>query len=149
MSQENENLQFARVTMIVGCSAMPDMVYQSIYCFIVTPIPEPVRENDNIVRVYISRLFNIFHFGQKYFSGKDTYYDLKYTRPPRSAPENFHIGAHLPPIEIRPPRALQKPYHFAEHQYEKNLERIWEVWCISDHNMSLVQKSIFYQNEKY
>ena len=41
-------------------------------------------ENDNIVRVYISRLFNIFNFGQKYFSGKDTYYDLKYTRPPRS-----------------------------------------------------------------
>ena len=71
-----------------------------------TPIQEPVRKNDNIVRVYISRLFNIFNFGQKYFSGKDTYYDLKYTRPPRSAPEFFHIGAHLQAIEIRPPGAL-------------------------------------------
>ena len=67
--------------------------YYSLPCALAYRVWTNVLGNANIVRIYISRLFNILIFGKKHFSGNHLFYDTKYTRGPRSAPEFFHIGA--------------------------------------------------------
>ena len=77
--------------------------YYSLPCALAYRVWTNVLGNANIVRIYISRLFNILIFGKKHFSGQDTYYDTKNTSTPRSAPKNFIIGARRNGMVFGPP----------------------------------------------